>query len=211
MRRTVACISLAVIASSIAVALQESQLTLVGQVVGTTVNLSWSGPAGVSITGYRLQAGSAPGLANLAVVDVGLTTEFTSGQVPAGEYYIRVSANLASNVTVTSNEVALTIQGCAVPPAPGPVTATVTGSVVDISWAPVAGASSVQYVLEVGSQRGSSDLARFDVGPSPRMTASGPNGAYYVRARAQNACGMFGRAPGRRLAASDRNSDPGGG
>jgi len=73
---------------------------------GGVVHLSWNPPAGdaSSAASYVVEAGSAAGLSNLAVVNVGATTRF-SAAVPAGVYYIRVRAANARGVGAPSNEV----------------------------------------------------------------------------------------------------------
>ncbi|MEZ5419232.1 MAG: fibronectin type III domain-containing protein [Vicinamibacterales bacterium] len=57
---------------------------------GGTVAITWSAPiTGGAPTSYVLEAGTAPGLANLATVPVP-GTSFTATGVPRGTYYIRV-------------------------------------------------------------------------------------------------------------------------
>lgn len=57
---------------------------------GGVVAITWSAAnTGGAATGYVLEAGSGPGLANLASVPV-TGTSFTTAGVPAGTYYIRV-------------------------------------------------------------------------------------------------------------------------
>ena len=59
---------------------------------GTTVALSWQPPStGDLPAGYVIEAGSAPGLANLAVMRVGAVSAFTT-TAPRGTYFIRVRA-----------------------------------------------------------------------------------------------------------------------
>ena len=56
------------------------------------VNLSWSAPnGGPPPAGYVIEAGSAPGLADLASLNVGNVTSFTT-TAPPGVYYVRVRA-----------------------------------------------------------------------------------------------------------------------
>ena len=59
---------------------------------GGNVTITWSAPiTGGAPTSYVLEAGSAPGLANLATVPLS-GTSFSAAAVPAGTYYIRVRA-----------------------------------------------------------------------------------------------------------------------
>src|SRR5688500_406657 len=78
-------------------------------VVGSTVTLMWMSPVGGDPpTSYILEAGSAPGLANIAAFDTGTTsTTFVATNVPAGTYFLRVKARNADGVSGPSNEITL--------------------------------------------------------------------------------------------------------
>ena len=72
---------------------------------GGSVTLRWSPPSrGTAATGYVLEAGSAPGLSNLATLNVGNVTAFTTAVAP-GTYYVRVRAVNARGASPPSNEV----------------------------------------------------------------------------------------------------------
>jgi hypothetical protein len=80
------------------------------------------------------------------------------------------------------------------PPGP-PVnpTVTVTGSFVQLQWeAPLLGSTPTNYLVEVGTASGLSNVGVFAVGPSRAFASLAPNGVFYVRIRAQNA---FGTGP----------------
>jgi len=62
---------------------------LSGGASGSTVTLRWN--PGVGVTSYVLEAGSAPGLSNIASVGVGTGTSFTANGVPSGTYYVQVA------------------------------------------------------------------------------------------------------------------------
>jgi hypothetical protein len=51
-------------------------------------------------------------------------------------------------------------------------------------------ASPVSYVLEVGSGSGLANLGRLGVGRATAFTAVAPPGAYFVRIRPANSCGL---------------------
>ncbi len=163
---------------------------LSAQVSGNTVNLTWSAPVESTLTGFRLQAGTAPGLSNVADVILGVTTQLTATSVPSGTYYVRVRALDATGESAPSNEIAVSVGGggCAPPAAPIGLAATVVGNVVTVTWQAVSGAGVV-YLLEAGSALGLSNVGVFNVGPVLSLTASAPNGTYYVRVRGANACG----------------------
>lgn len=70
------------------------------------VDLRWFAPtAGAQPTGYVIEAGSAPGLANLATLQVGLQTRLVVTDVPPGVYYVRVRALNARGTSPASNEI----------------------------------------------------------------------------------------------------------
>ena len=70
-----------------------------------TVTLRWQAPAsGGAVTAYQIEAGSAPGLSDLAVVQTGNIRSFST-PIPAGTYYVRVRALNGSGPGPVSNEV----------------------------------------------------------------------------------------------------------
>ena len=80
------------------------------RLVGDTAVLSWQRPAGVAgtvPTAYQIEAGSAPGLADLAVFHVGDVSSFTS-PVPAGRYYVRVRGISATAASAATHDVYVT-------------------------------------------------------------------------------------------------------
>lgn len=79
---------------------------------GRTVTLAWSPPAsGEAPTGYLLEAGSAPGFADIVPVAVlGASTTLVVPGVPPGAYYVRVKAMTPAGAGVPSNEVVVIVQ-----------------------------------------------------------------------------------------------------
>ena len=60
---------------------------------GNVVTFSWAAPLDGSPTGYLVEAGSMPGLSNLAVFSSGsAATTLTVTHVPRGTYYVRLRA-----------------------------------------------------------------------------------------------------------------------
>ena len=81
-------------------------------VTAAMVRLSWTPPSeGVTPLSYVLVAGSAPGLSNVAVLDLGSPATSVSGPVAAGTYFVRLAARGSCGVGVLSNEVPLVVGG----------------------------------------------------------------------------------------------------
>jgi glucose/arabinose dehydrogenase len=158
---------------------------------GLTVELRWSGARGAQ--SYLLEAGSASGLADLLAIDVGDKT-VVEAVAPAGLYYVRVRGVNAFGTGPASGEIEVRVSGpnvCATPPpVPAGLAALVSGVVTRLSWH--AAPSTTAYVVEAGSAPGLSDLHRSDVGRVLSMTATAPEGRYFVRVRAANTCGESG-------------------
>jgi len=78
---------------------------------GSTVTLFWNAPAsgGGAVTGYRVEAGSAPGLANLAVRAVGIHPVFETSGVPPGVYYVRVRAAGPNGAGLATGDVIIVV------------------------------------------------------------------------------------------------------
>jgi hypothetical protein len=84
-------------------------LTLVS-VGGGTVELSWIPSPGA--TTYIVEAGSAPGLTNLANIDLGGNNPaLRATGVGPGVYYVRVRAKSACGTSAPSNEVIVAVSG----------------------------------------------------------------------------------------------------
>lgn len=172
--------------------------TLTSSVAGNTVTISWTAASGDPTT-YVIEAGSSPGAADLANFATGsLGTTFTA-TAPNGTYYVRVRARNAAGTGPPSNEITVIVgpappPPCTTPPgAPTNFTASVTGNQVALAWqAPAPASAPTSYVLEAGSTSGASNLFNADVGNTTSLTATAPNGTYFARAKAKNACGTSG-------------------
>lgn len=82
---------------------------LTASALESVVRLTWLPSAtGCAANSFTVQAGSGPGLSNIAVVNLGSVTSLSSA-APAGTYYVRVIALNAFGGSSPSNEVAVTV------------------------------------------------------------------------------------------------------
>ena len=155
---------------------------------GTTAVMSWAAAAGDGraedqATAYVLEAGTAPGLSDVATLSLGNVTRFQAN-VPTGPYYVRI---LAANEHGESEPTPdLTLRPGA-PDAPASLTDSGSGSTVTLGWTAPSGATD--YVLEAGTEPGSSNIGSLRVGNVTQFSTHAPPGTYYVRVRALNARG----------------------
>ena len=92
---------------------QPSGLT--NGVVGSTVTLNWSAPAGCAPASYTIEAGSTAGASNVIVFDTGSqATSLVAPNVGDGTYFVRVRAGNSA----PSNETVVTVGAPASPATP---------------------------------------------------------------------------------------------
>jgi hypothetical protein len=77
---------------------------------------------------------------------------------------------------------------CQTPGSTSPFSFSQSGPMVVLSWAGAAGAQD--YVIEVGSASGLSNVLVTSLGATTGLTVMAPPGRYYARIRARNACGL---------------------
>jgi hypothetical protein len=83
---------------------------LIGSTSGRTVTLGWQ-PSSGNATSYVVEAGSAPGLSNLANSDLGSAApSLIAPNVGPGVYYVRVRGKNACGVGPASNEIVVIVQ-----------------------------------------------------------------------------------------------------
>jgi hypothetical protein len=110
---------------------------LSNQVSGSTVSLTWNATSGA--TGYVLEAGTAPGAANVGAAPVASNGMVVPG-VPTGAYYVRVRAVNSCGSSAATTDSLVSVTGAAAPPPtptptptptpmPPPVPGTIFGSV----------------------------------------------------------------------------------
>jgi hypothetical protein len=81
----------------------------VAVVSGRHVTLSWQLFADAGVSGFNVEAGSASGLSNLAVVTVAGAERVISLLAPPGQYFVRVRTRNECAVGPPSNEVVVTV------------------------------------------------------------------------------------------------------
>lgn len=164
-------------------------------VTGNLVRLTWTPGAGEAPTGYVIEAGTAPGLANITKFVVGAVTELDVPGVPPGRYHVRVRAMGGGGLSAPSPEaVAYVGLGCtALPAAPTGLAAALSGRRVTLTWtAPEAGV--IGYVLEAGSAPGTANIVSVTLGADAGLVVDAPPGTYHVGVRAITACGTGPRS-----------------
>lgn len=159
--------------------------------VGTTAVLSWSAPAADGPvedmpTTYVLEAGTAPGLADVATVNLGKVNSL-SVPIPSGTYYVRLRAENPYGDSEPTPDLVLVPPGA--PQAPTSFAISRINGNAHLRWNAPAGPAVTGYVIEVGSAPGLTDITRLDVGNITQFSAPAPAGTYYVRVRARNARG----------------------
>jgi len=159
-----------------------------GTVSGNSISLAWASIGGCPATEFVVRAGSAPGLSDLAIVNVGADTTLAAS-APAGTYYVRVIARNAFGGSPASNEITVTVGTSCQPPTSAPMMLqpTVSGSTVTLNWVSPGG-DVTGYILEAGSSPGATDLLNM-MTPGTSFTGNAPVGTFYVRVRAVNGCG----------------------
>ena len=156
---------------------------------GNPVHFSWAASSS-AVTAYRLEAGSAPGLANLAAINLAASATVFDVQAPPGAYYVRLRALNACGASAPSSELLVTVGASCIAPTAPTLTASVNAGLVSLSWtAPATGTTPVTYTLLAGSTPGASNLAIAPMGAATSLQTPVPNGTYFVRVAASNACG----------------------
>lgn len=157
-----------------------------------TVTLSWT-PAqtGGPAQRYILEAGSAPGLANIAVLPLNSTATTTNVYaVPQGVYYVRVRAWNVLGTSLPSPDTTVTVGPCQAPTAPTNLAYTTADNLVSITWTPPSSGAVEGYRLYAGFSPGASNALVMDLGTTPGFSGTAPFGQYYVRVAAGNRCSI---------------------
>jgi len=165
---------------------------LVADWSGSQATLRWGAAAADSSSAepseYVLEAGSAPGMADVARVPMGSATTF-SVNVTSGAYFVRVRAVNSRGDSNPSREIVVAAPGTAA--APTGLNASGNGAHVRLAWNAPSGAPEIlAYLVEVGSDPYHSDLGRVLLGSVTEVTSRVPRGTYFIRVRAVTASGI---------------------
>jgi predicted phage tail protein len=160
---------------------------LAATIAGNEVTLDWTVPVA---SGQVLEAGSAPGAANLAAIPLsGSQTRFTA-TAPAGTYYVRVRASNECGTSAASNEVTVVVAAPTAPGAPTMAAPTITGSTVALAWTPAGTGGPPTSFLVTASLAPAGAIIASITATTPSLTVTSvPRGTYYVRVRAINTVG----------------------
>ncbi len=173
------------------VALPGAPAGLAAAVNGVTVSLSWQAPSSpCSITGYLVEAGTAPGLANLAALAVGPVTSLAV-QAPPGTYHVQVRASTAGGSGAASASVPVVVVASCAAPGPPAWSAFTSGNALTLDWGwPATGAAPTSYLLTAGAAPAATGLAAITFpGHVRSFAATVPGGDYALQLTATNACG----------------------
>jgi len=157
-----------------------------------TVTLSWTpATSGGSPQSYILEAGSAPGLANITTMVLNSpNTSTVVGAVPPGVYHVRVRARNALGTSGPSPDTVVSVGPCSSPIVPTSLAYSTADNLVTLTWTPPAGGVTQGYWLYAGYGPGQSNALVTRIGPAPGFTAPAQFGTYFVRIAASNTCSI---------------------
>jgi hypothetical protein len=194
----------AILASGVlADAQQLAPTNLTASLQGHNVIITWRAGGDLAPDAFRLEAGSASGLSDLAIVNIpwsraqGVEAQFAAAGVAPGVYYLRVRGLYGGVASESSQEAILRVDtaACPLPNAPRNVSASVTSDLVTLDWEPSAtGGEAAGYVIEAGSVPGAPNVAIITL-DATRVSVSAPPGRYFVRLRAMGQCGASEPSP----------------
>lgn len=157
--------------------------------VGATVTIEWS--ALPLAQGYTLQAGTEPGVANIATVNLPASVTRVDVFAPNGTYYVRVRGFAGALAGEFSAVQSVTVGGpvtCGPLAAPAVAASNSSYLSVKVDWTPVPGV--IGYMVEYTRFNGVTELAE-PAGPTVNSVTkyAGFTGDFFVRVVAHNACG----------------------
>ena len=165
-----------------------------------TANLTWTASTDdVAVSRYNLHRGTSAGFtpspANRIAQPTG--TSYADTGLATGSYLYKVTAeDAAGNTSAASNEATATVADATPPSAPGTLTATATGSTINLSWGAATDNVAVsRYNLHRGTTSGFTPTAANRIaqptGLSYADTGLAP-GSYFYKLTAEDAAGNIG-------------------
>jgi hypothetical protein len=176
-------------------ALPGPPMGLTAATTGQVVAFAWQPPlndGGAPVQAFVLEAGTAPGRSDVAVLPLGGVLSFVTPPIPDGGYWVRVRARTVAGVGPPSAE-AHAVVGALPPAAPVLSGLASAGGQVSLTWTVPGGTPPVTgYRLLAGSAPGMQDVAVLDLPPNATTFASAgvPRGTYYVRIVAASGIGF---------------------
>ena len=173
---------------------------LAATVTGSTVNLSWNAASDdVGVGRYNLHRGSSagfiPSLGNRIAQPTGLS--YADSGLATGSYFYKLTAeDAAGNIGPASNEAAAAVADATPPSAPGTLTATPSGSSINLSWGAASDNVAVsRYNLHRGSSSGFTPSLGNRIAQPTGLSHSDTNlapGNYFYKLTAEDAAGNIG-------------------
>ncbi len=167
---------------------------------GSTATLTWQAPLTSTVASYVIQAGTAPGAADVGTFDLGTNSlGLTVPGIAPGTYYLRLYARSPTCAAPSftgppSNEVVLTVGAVSLgaPVLNNNLPVQSSGPTVTLSWAAPTSGVPVSYVVEAAATPGGPAVRSLNTGSAqtslvvPGVTP----GTYYVRVRAVGPAGQ---------------------
>ena len=159
----------------------------VSSIVGNTVSLGWTPPAGgLTPTGYVIEGGISPGEV-AASIPTGSTLPLHTFGAPSGVFYVRVHALVGGARSVASNEIRIHVNVPVPPSPPANLLSVVDGASLTLTWTNTfGGGAPAALMLDV-----SGDIdTTVPLGLTDTFSFAGvPPGTYTLGLRAVNAAG----------------------
>jgi hypothetical protein len=161
--------------------------------------IEWESPTiGGPPTGFRLEIGTGPGLANIATIPTTDRAFFYDGVLPTAIFYARVRAVNAAGAGPASPEIAFAtgVPGCH-GIAQGPLMSTsVSGPTVTMAWSDTPlFTGALTYSIAAGTVSGIANIGTIPVGAVNQFVANAPPGAYFLKLQGQGPCGRPAPSP----------------
>ena len=111
---------------------------------GATVTIAWTAPSGgTTPTGYVLEGGVTPGEV-LASIPTGSANPTFAFDAPTGRFYVRLHSTAGAQKSAASNEIRISVNMPAPPPAPANLRGVAHGSTLALSWRNTGAADQVR-------------------------------------------------------------------